>query len=188
MATCISALAKLETLHLGLTSLPNPPDQTSLFRPPLTRAVLPSLSLLDFTGTSEYLDDLTSQIDAPRLKRARSTFFSRPISNVSQLHQFIGRIETFKAPNLARVSFLEHSAEIAFYPHRESTIFERDVVFELGLSCAVSHWQISSLAQLCTSSMSLPSSVQRLDLTGEIPRRMGQEPPSGQNYFACLPM
>jgi hypothetical protein len=183
MATCISVLAKLETLHLGFTSLPNPPDQTSLFRPPLTRAVLPSLSLLDFTGTSEYLNDLTSQIDAPRLKRARSTFFSRPISNVSQLHQFIGRIETFKAPSLARVSFLEHSVEIAFYPHRESTIFERDIVFEFGLSCAVSHWQISSLAQLCTSSMSLPSSVQRLDLTGEIHEEDGPGTTQWPEFF-----
>ncbi|KAI0282417.1 hypothetical protein BC826DRAFT_1064926 [Russula brevipes] len=175
MATCISVLTRLETLHLGFTSLPNLPDQTSRFLPPLTRAVLPALSLLDFTGTSEYLDVLTSQIDAPRLKRARSTFFSQPISDVSQLHQFISRIGTFKAPSLARVSFFEHSVEIAFYPHRESTIFERDIVFEFGLSCAVSHWQISSLALLCTSSMSLPSSVQRLDLTGKIHEDDGPE-------------
>ena len=59
MAASLVKLPRLETLVSG-------PDRIDTH--PVTRAVLPALTFFRFWGVSEYLEDLVSGIDGPRLQ------------------------------------------------------------------------------------------------------------------------
>src|SRR5258708_29661091 len=60
--------------------------------PPM-RAVLPALTRFDFGGCTEYLDDLVSEIDAPRLRHVFMSLDRLDFLPVPPLFQFIGRTE-----------------------------------------------------------------------------------------------
>jgi hypothetical protein len=67
MVTALSALTRLQVLHLGPESDGFHPDSENRRLPLPTRTVLPSLIELSFEGVIEYLDDFMAQIDAPLL-------------------------------------------------------------------------------------------------------------------------
>ncbi len=77
----------------------------------MTRSVLPNLTSIRFQGTSEYLDDLVAQIDAPRLHTLFITFFPQMNFDTPHLVQFISRIPSFEEPNEAHVN-LNPDAEV----------------------------------------------------------------------------
>lgn len=61
LATCLATLYDLETLSISFARPPLSPLQTTPpGLPPLTRAVFPSLTSLEFAGISEYLEDVTA--------------------------------------------------------------------------------------------------------------------------------
>ena len=125
-------------------------------RPPPTRSILPSLTKLRFNGVSEYLEDLVTRIDAPLLNHLGITFFHQIIFDTPQLVQFISRTPQLKAYDEARVIFSDQHATIAL-PGRDNRL-------KLGISCKQSDWQLSSLVELCTSSIpqALILTVERL--------------------------
>ncbi|KAI0288893.1 hypothetical protein BC826DRAFT_1107413 [Russula brevipes] len=87
MVTCLSELTKLKTLSIEFRSPLSRPDEPS---PPLSiRTTLPALNQFVFRGVSEYLEDLTSQIDAPLLSNFRVRLFNQLIFNTPRLCAFI---------------------------------------------------------------------------------------------------
>ena len=91
MATCLSALTRLERLNFEFEYPRSRPYRENRRPPPPTRALLPALRGLLFTGVSEYLEDLVARIDAPLLSDLLIGFFHQLIFDTPQLAQFISR-------------------------------------------------------------------------------------------------
>jgi hypothetical protein len=90
--------------------------------PPSIRAVLPALNYLYFRGVSEYLEDLTSRIDAPLLNRnldknKQTEFFIQLIFNTPRLCSFISRAERLRSQSQAQLTF---SADLVNFPSQDS--------------------------------------------------------------------
>ena len=162
MASCLAAMTRLESLHLGFRS-PRSPSGTgrSGRRPLLTRIVLPSLIRLEFHGVSEYLEDMVARIDAPFVRIVRLKFFNQLIFNTSRLPQFVDHANHFKTLNHAHVVFSRHSVE-ARLSSQPGTVDR--AILAMGVSCGASDWQLSSLAQVCGSLPACLSTVENLDI------------------------
>jgi hypothetical protein len=85
MVTCVSALTRLEALHLQFESPRSRPYRENRRPPPPTRTLLPALRELAFTGASEYLDDFVARVDAPLLYTLDIIFFNQFIFDTPQL-------------------------------------------------------------------------------------------------------
>ena len=144
MVTGLFALTRLETLDIRFESPRSRPDRITRRPPPLTRILLPVLATLYFAGVSEYLEDFVARIDAPLLKELNVTSFHQLIFDIPQLTQFIGRTPEFKAHDKLRVAFYKGGVS-ATLPR----IFAEEL--EYRVSCGPSDWQLSSMAQLCSS-------------------------------------
>ena len=107
MVTALSALTRLQVLHLGPEIDETHPDWQSRHIPVPTRTVLPSLIELKFVGVIEYLDDFMARIDAPLLGRLEivvHTFLDQDIVfNTPQILQFISRVPKFQALDEAHI-------------------------------------------------------------------------------------
>ena len=160
MVTCLSVLTRLEKLEIGFIFCRGRPDRRGRHPPPLTRTLLPVLTTLQFQGVSEYLEDIVTQIDAPLLNTLRITFSHQLIFDTPQLTQFIGRTPKFKAHAgvEAQMVFSDWRVQVEL-PCRS---LSRTLV--LGILCRQLDWQLSSLAQFCSSSFpqSLISPVEYL--------------------------
>jgi hypothetical protein len=149
MVTCLSLLTSLEQLSLEFNSPQSCPDQETR-RPPLPiRSILPALTLFSFKGVNEYLEDLVSWIDSPRLDLLEIMFFNDLDFNTPELNQFISR--TPALGEYDEVCLIFHSCKALvrlrqFQPERSD---------EVKILCQVSDWQLSSLAQICTFSLHL---------------------------------
>ena len=145
MVTALTVLASLENLHIKFGSPQSRPDQKTRRPPPPTRTLLLTLKHLWFVGVSEYLDDLVARIDAPLLDELEISFFHQLIYDTPQLTEFINRTPKFKAYNEARVEFSDSRVSVT----TDSAL----VLDGLGLKilCTQSDWQLSSLAQVCSS-------------------------------------
>ncbi len=152
MVTCLSALTNLEALSLDFQSPRSRPDGRRCLRPP-TRSLLPRLIRFAFKGVSEYLEDLVARIDAPFLDELHIIFFHQLILDTPQLAQFIGRTPNLKAHNEAQVTFLDDAVQVLLgYMQHVS----------LRTACKASDWQLSFVAQVCSSSLSLIPSLEHL--------------------------
>ena len=141
MVTCLSVLTSLKILYISFESPRSRPDRKSRRPPPPTRTLLPVLTELIFKGVSEYLEDLLARIDAPLLDKSSIFFFHQLIFDLPQLAQFISRTPKFKAHDQARVSFYDWGVQVTFGGS-----------LDLAISCRKLDWQLSSLAQICSSS------------------------------------
>jgi len=138
MATCLAALPHLGSLSIVFQYAPASPLQMT--PPPLTRTVLPSLTDFRFMGVTEYLEDFIARIDTPLLHELRIAFFMDLNFRTPQLHQFIGRTQSLRSLNHARVKFCNYRIKIALgSPTR----------FELEIGCYGPEQQLSSVAQIC---------------------------------------
>jgi hypothetical protein len=150
MATSLSALTSLEFLSLrfyhppprpALDTRPPPPPP-----PPLTRSILPSLTRITFTGTSEYMEVILAWIDSPRLYKLDINFFNQIIFDTPQLCQFISRRPTLREAEKGHITFDSWSVTV----HFPSQTASYDV-FNVRIGCSPSDWQLSSIEQFCTS-------------------------------------
>jgi hypothetical protein len=145
MITCLSVLIKLERLVIGFESPRSGPELRSQHLPLQTRALLPVLTWLRLRGVCECLEDLVAQIDAPLLDNLWITPFHQLIFDTPQLTQFISRSPKLKASKEAKVTFSYRNVSIIL-----PQPFDR--ALKLGISCSRADWQLSSLAQICSSS------------------------------------
>ena len=160
MATSLSALTNLESLHLHF-QYPRPRPALESRRPPpppLTRSILPSLTNIAFKGASEYLEDILARIDTPRLDVLDITFFNQIIFDTPQLFQFISRTPTLRAPEMGHIEFYPRSTVVKF----RSQTSGYDGALCVQISCTASEWQVSSLEQVCNSSLPPVSTLEDL--------------------------
>ena len=76
IVTCISTLTRLEYLDLRFKFPHSHDENTNRYPLPPTRVVLPALTRLHFKGHSEYLEDIMSRVDTPRLRHVEIWFFN----------------------------------------------------------------------------------------------------------------
>ena len=151
MATALSTLTCLGSLTLVFQSPHSWPDQESRHPPPLTRSVLPVLTNFAFKGVSDYLEYFVAIIDAPQLNRLYMTFFNQIVFDTPQLIQFVNRTPTLKAPEKAHVIFGDDAARVKLSSVSSPTSFYEGLYVKIP--CRELDWQVSSLEQVCTSSL-----------------------------------
>jgi hypothetical protein len=159
LVTCLSALTSLKDLAFEFQSPRSRPDRVSRRPPPPMRRPLPALTRLSFKGVSEYLEDFVARIDTPQLDRVSITFFNQLIFDTPHLSQFISRIPKFRSPDEARIVFHDSVVEVTLPSPTRRFGYE---AFTLGISSRESDWQLSSLAQLCRTSLPALATVEHL--------------------------
>ncbi|KAI9452832.1 hypothetical protein F5148DRAFT_495989 [Russula earlei] len=115
------------------------------------------------------LEDLLAQIEAPLLNKLKIGFFLDPHFVVPQLHQLINYAESFKKCHRAFVYTSGYDIRFTAFGGE----LERSLVPELSL--AISDPHLPSLAQVCNSSLSLLSTLVRLDFLGDSTQTSGIE-------------
>jgi hypothetical protein len=162
MVRCLSTLVRLKILSIGFKSPLSRPVRGRRHPHPPTRSALPALIFFQFEGVSEYLEDLVARIDAPLLDGFHITFFHQLIFDTPQLAQFLARTPNIQPPVEAHIFFSNYYAGVT-----SARTFPRN--FVLWVSCGQSDWQLSSLAQVCSSSFPqvLIRTVERLYI-GEV--------------------
>jgi hypothetical protein len=160
MVTCLSTLTGLEKLELGFRSPRSQADRASRRPPPLTRIALPAFTSLEFKGDSEYLEDIVSRLEAPLLRCTEITFFNQLIFDTPLLRHFISRTEIVREAYQVIISSLPDDVQFSLYP-RNGT---EDEELTLLISCEPLDWQISSLAQVCSTSFPPLPTVEYLDI------------------------
>jgi hypothetical protein len=160
VVTCLSMLTSLDSLTIEFESPRSCPDRNTRRPPPPSRTLLPALTFLRFKGVSEYLEDLVVRINAPLLVNFDITFFHQLIFDTPQLAQFISHTPNFKAHDEAQVVFYNRSVWFRLPPACDNG------ALQLRISCGKSDWQLSSLAQVCSSSFpqALITMVEHLDI------------------------
>ena len=148
MVTCLSTLTGLKSFNLGFQSPRSRVVSGTRRLPPLMHINLTALIKFTFKGNSEYLEDIVSFINAPLLDHFEITFFNQLIIDTPLLRHFISRTEIIKAHYRAQVEFHKDLAEVKFSPPREATVHKG---LFLRISCTPSDWQLSSIAQVCSS-------------------------------------
>ena len=155
MATCLATLHDLETLSISFARPLLSPRMTPPGLLPLTRAVLPSLTKLEFVGISEYLEDFTARIDTPLLDQLRIAFSMDFISDIPQLQQFVGRAQSLRPLNHAQVTF--------FYLTNTITLGS-PARFVLDIQWDGPDQLLSSVTQICNDHFSCLSQVDQLNI------------------------
>ena len=161
-------------------SLYNLPDQPNQLLSPRACVVLPSLTEFQFKVMSKYIEDFVSRIDVPLLDKVHinffDLFFDRPIFDIPRLHDFLACVENFKAYRRGAVEFwgytIEFKLELGFLTFR--------------IPCEELDQQVTSMAQLCGSSLPLPSALKRLDIRKGVPLVMGWQDRLGETKWLDL--
>ena len=95
----LSAMPRLKTLHLLFSSATSRIIPRNTPPPSSGRIIFSTLICLNFSGSSNYLEDLLSRTTAPSLKQASIEFLNQARYNFSQLSQFLGRVESQRPHN-----------------------------------------------------------------------------------------
>ena len=144
MVDLLSILTRLKTLHL-IFEIPQFWAHGASRHPPVCpRVVLPALTDLNFSGDSEYLENIVSRIDAP-LEFIAVTFSELEV-DIPQLRDFIGRTKILDASHRADTSFSYYEASISLFKKKGDVDFK---VLNLEILCDISDSQVSSLVQAC---------------------------------------
>jgi hypothetical protein len=144
MVASLAALPKLENFIVGFRLATSRPDQIHSL--PITRTVLPALTYFRFKGASEYLEDLVSRIDGPRLNQTVIAYLNQVVD--FQVVQFSNFIDRTVGPEMnrfkhARLSFSYGSVAFTMYPHANHSPWDRrpatTIISCQGIDCQVSH-------------------------------------------------
>ena len=156
MVAVLSTLACLESLNLHFQSPRSRPDRATQHLPSLTHSALPVLTELKFQGAFvEYLEDLVARIDVPQLRTLGITFFNQVVYT-PQLVEFICRTP--------KLNVIENSCFVFGHydiPTTLSGIYDRRE-FTVKIPCGGLDQQLSSLAQIFTSSLPPLSTLEDL--------------------------
>ncbi|KAH9171380.1 hypothetical protein EDB89DRAFT_1972326 [Lactarius sanguifluus] len=165
MVACLAALPRLDTFHIGFRSTTSRPDR--LHPPPAIRTVLPALTSFHVQGASEYVEDLVSQINGPKLDRISIVYL--PVIwlvdfQVAQLSNFIDRSVCAKLPPFGHVEVTLFSDWVTcdMY-HADLQVWDCPPVRIVLLSDGTD-WQVSHTAQLLSQLSATLSNVVHLKL------------------------
>ncbi|KAI9455751.1 hypothetical protein F5148DRAFT_387464 [Russula earlei] len=112
LGTALSVMSRLEILRLEFRSRLYPASRPP---PPLTRSVLPALTLLKFKGVHECLEDLLAQIEVPFLNKLQIKFFMDPEFVLPQLHRLVGHAKSFKTCDRATVRTVRNGIHFSIF-------------------------------------------------------------------------
>ena len=162
IATCLSMLTRLESLHIGFGFPRNTSEQRNIRPHPPTRVILPVLAVLEFKGVVICLEDFVARIDAPLLNYLNIAFFPELVYHSPQLTQFVSRMPMFKTHDEARVVFSNRD----IWVNLPQTL---DGKPHVGITCITSNWQLSFLAHVCSAAFfeALLPRVERLYILEE---------------------
>ena len=156
IVTSLSTLTRLKSLRLNFEfkRFHSNWQNSRRLGPPPTRAVLPSLTELEFVGVSKYLEDFVAQIDAPLLDSLAITLdcyhfdqFVPQRLNTQQLVRFISHVPKFRALDEARIGIdIGDTVWIKFLSTRTSS-----GVLRLAIPCTEPEKNFPCLAQFCRS-------------------------------------
>ena len=167
MVASLATLPKLETFIMGFRLATPRPDQ--IHPPPLTRTVLPALTYFRFKGASEYLEDLVSRVDSPRLNQIVTAYLNQVVDfQVLQFSNFVDRtvgpeITLFKH---ARFTFSYGSVAFTMIPHANYSPWDRRPATTI-VSCRGIDSQVSHMAQVLGHMSAKLSNVVHLKLKVE---------------------
>ena len=165
MVDFLSSLTRLETLEINFPSTQPPPAQSSC-PTPLTRIIFPVLRGLILGGTKECLDQSLALIAAPPLDYVYIGFIKPIIFDISQISQWIGRTEMFKAFDQVYMFFSNAYLNVMLSSRKGATSGK---MLRLSLTWIDSAWKLQELAldshdrfrepfHLCNLKRTLPSS------------------------------
>ena len=160
MATCISALTRLESLSLTFESPRSRPSRASQIPRPHTPTPHPTLTKLCLGGAPEYLDDLVAHFDAPFLESIVIELFHEEVLDISQLAKFVRCAERLPTIDQATVFFGPDSVRVSITHPPESLVKTRRVdsnTLIIELACDESDLRLSYLTQvfsLCLPTLS----------------------------------
>jgi F-box-like len=130
---------------------------------PPCRAVLPGLKFVEFCGTSEDLECLSSSIEAPVLQDIKITFFNQAtIFDTSQFVQFLSHTETQRSQDSAKLHCSESDISVAFFQQTRHQM-------TLRVRCMSLDWQLSCMAEICANLFPIVSDVRHLDIDASFP-------------------
>jgi hypothetical protein len=161
MVALISVLSSLRTLFLRFRSPQSRPGWERRSLPPPKRSILPTLHEFRFKGVTEYLEELVTHIDAPQLDHMSITFFNQIDFDFPRLAQFINCTPTLMALNEAHVQFDDTTAIVKLRYRTLAFGFDIDNLL-INISCREPDWQLSSIEQVCNSSLHPLSKVEDL--------------------------
>ena len=159
---CLSTLSRLGSLEIGFRYPRSPTHRASRHPPPLTRAVFPNLTYLEFRGDIEYLEDILFQIETPMLNHSEFYFFNQLVFDAPLLRHFIHRTEPFMTTHTARVRFHSSAVRVAF--SRQEMANDSVETRTLTISCNPLGWQLSALPQVLNSFLSSLSTLETLEI------------------------
>jgi hypothetical protein len=107
MVRSLAMLTRLEDLSISFRGRIPPSDQWGSHTYPQIRTILPTLTYLKYEGRSEYLEDISSRIDTPRVNFVRIEYSMHRIQ-AFELCRFIERTENLKIDQFTR-------AQLFFY-------------------------------------------------------------------------
>ena len=150
MVNCLSTLTRLNSMSLEFRSPQSRVNRESRRLRLPQRVVFPALTSLRFRGDVEYLEAIASRIHAPLLESIVIILFNRLIFDTPMLRHFISRIETFDAPYRAKISISTFHIVVDIFQSSETALPK---VLGLYILCQPFDWQLSSLAQVCSSAL-----------------------------------
>ena len=164
MVALLSALSSLDTFSLEFKSHQSRPDSERRSLPPPKRSILPALDQFRFKGVVEYLEELVTSIDAPQLNLLFITFFNQIDFDCPRVAQFINRTMSIRALDEAHVQFNDDFASVKL---RYQTSMSGFYDLLISISCKEPDWQLSSIEQVCNSSLQPLSTVEDLYIDHE---------------------
>jgi len=159
LVTYLSAITRLEFLQLHFRSPPSHSDRSSGRPPPQTRTVFPALISLRFKGVCEYLEDLVARIDVPQLHNFKVIFFNQLTFDMSRIFQFVCRCKQFSGLDQADIVLSKRFVNLRLSP--QVGPLDR-IMLSFKILCNKSDWQLSSLAQACSSVLPSLSTLDQL--------------------------
>ena len=156
MVALLSVLSSLKSLILHFQSPESRPDRESQRMPLQKRSILPVLAKFRFHGDTEYLQELVTRIDTPRLNELEITFFNPIGFDYLRLVQFINCIPTLRALDEAHLLFHHLTASVILRSRTTKCSFY-DVIL-----CSEPDRLISSIKQVCSSPLNFLSTVEDL--------------------------
>jgi hypothetical protein len=170
MVALISVLSSLKTLSLYFQDVQSHPglESQSLHSP--KRSILPALDEFSFKGDTEYLQDLVNRIDVPQLKNLYIIFFDPIDFDTTRLAQFINRTPTFRALDEAYARACMRFG----YCSTIVALLARSSTLEIEFFLSEPDRRVSSVAQVCNSSLHPLSTVEDLYIEHQHPERVSQ--------------
>lgn len=165
LLTCLSVLTRLEKLKIGFENSPGRDDRKSGRSLPLTRSLLLVLTMFQFKGDSEYLENLLVGIGVPLLDELDIVFFHRTTLSTPQLTQLISRTTQFMGLDRACFKFDSSAGS------RRTPLLTFGNSLNYGISGGHSHSRVWALVRACSSSVppALVSRVKFLHILEEGP-------------------